>query len=56
MKKTEQTQKPDKPTKEVASASATHQPGWFGSMKDKMEIVGDIISPANDEDEWEVLR
>jgi prevent-host-death family protein len=26
------------------------------SMKDSMEIVGDIISPANDEDEWEVLR
>ncbi|HLB91964.1 MAG TPA: type II toxin-antitoxin system Phd/YefM family antitoxin [Terriglobales bacterium] len=29
---------------------------WFGSMKDSFEILGDIVSPANDEDEWEVLR
>jgi prevent-host-death family protein len=28
---------------------------WIGSMKDS-KIIGDIISPANDEDEWEVLR
>jgi len=25
-------------------------------MKDSFEILGDIVSPANDEDEWEVLR
>jgi len=25
-------------------------------MKGTMEILGDIVSPANDEDEWEVLR
>jgi len=25
-------------------------------MKDRMEILGDIISPAADEAEWEVLR
>jgi predicted short-subunit dehydrogenase-like oxidoreductase (DUF2520 family) len=29
---------------------------WIGSMKDSMRIVGDIVSPASDEDEWEVLR
>jgi prevent-host-death family protein len=29
---------------------------WIGSMKGTMEILGDIVSPANDEDEWEVLR
>ena len=28
----------------------------IGSMKDSCDIIGDIISPANDEDEWEVLR
>jgi prevent-host-death family protein len=28
----------------------------FGSMKDCTNITGDIISPANEEDEWEVLR
>jgi len=29
---------------------------FFGSMKGEIKILGDIISPANDEDEWEVLR
>jgi prevent-host-death family protein len=29
---------------------------WFGSMKDTIEILGDIVSPASDEDEWEALR
>jgi prevent-host-death family protein len=29
---------------------------WFGSMKGTVEILGDIVAPANDEDEWEVLR
>jgi len=28
----------------------------MGSMKDMIEILGDIVSPANDEDDWEVLR
>ncbi len=29
---------------------------WIGSMKGKFEILGDIVSPANDPDEWEALR
>ena len=29
---------------------------WFGSMKDPMRITGDIVAPANDEQDWEVLR
>ena len=29
---------------------------WIGSMKDSIEILGDIISPADDESEWEALR
>ncbi|HXJ45423.1 MAG TPA: type II toxin-antitoxin system prevent-host-death family antitoxin [Candidatus Dormibacteraeota bacterium] len=29
---------------------------WIGSMKDSVDILGDIISPATDEDDWEVLR
>ena len=28
---------------------------WIGSMKDSMEIVGDIVSPANEKAEWEAL-
>ena len=38
------------PSPEVDSAS------WIGSMKDSMKIVGDIVSPANAETDWEVLR
>ena len=29
---------------------------WIGSMKDSIEILGDIVSPANEESDWEVLR
>ena len=29
---------------------------WMGSMKDTIQILGDIVSPANDEDDWEVLK
>ena len=46
-----------KPVAEVIPAS--HRAGprdWIGSMKDTMKILGDIVSPASDEDEWEVLR
>jgi hypothetical protein len=28
----------------------------LGCMKGKMEILGDIVSPATDPEEWEVLR
>jgi len=34
----------------------TKQKSWLGSMKDSIQVTGDIISPAADEDEWEVLR
>jgi prevent-host-death family protein len=29
---------------------------WIGSMKGTFEILGDIVAPANDEEDWEVLR
>jgi len=46
-----------KPIAEVSPPSAQAQGAdWFGSMKGEIQILGDIISPANDEDEWEVLR
>ena len=34
----------------------TNRSAWIGSMSDSIEIVGDIISPANEESEWEALR
>ncbi len=30
--------------------------GWLGSMAGTMEIIGDIVAPAFDEDEWDMLR
>jgi prevent-host-death family protein len=46
-----------KPVAEVIPPNAVvDRASWIGSMKDSIEIVGDIISPANDENEWEVLR
>lgn len=34
----------------------SRQADWIDSMKDEIQILGDIVSPASDEDEWEVLR
>ena len=46
-----------KPVAEVIPpAPLIDRAAWIGSMKDSMEIVGDILSPANDADQWEVLR
>jgi prevent-host-death family protein len=47
-----------KPVAEVVppSSSVQDRSAWIGSMKGRMEILGDIISPASDEDEWEALR
>lgn len=46
-----------KPVAEVfPSTPVMDRAAWIGSMKDSMEILGDIISPASDEDEWEVHR
>jgi prevent-host-death family protein len=40
----------------VPPAPERNPADWFGSMKGTIEILGDIVSPANDENEWEVLR
>jgi len=40
----------------VPPSSVRDRSAWIGSMKDSIEIVGDIISPANEENEWEALR
>ena len=29
---------------------------WMDCMKDTIQILGVIVSPANDEDDWEVLQ
>jgi prevent-host-death family protein len=46
-----------KPVAEVVPPSPDKDRGnWLGCMKGRGEILGDIISPATDPEEWEVLR
>jgi prevent-host-death family protein len=45
-----------KPVAEVVPPTATvDRSKWIGSLKDSM-ILGDVISPATDKDEWEAER
>jgi prevent-host-death family protein len=45
------------PLADVHPASGpAHSPRRFGAMRGTARIVGDIVSPAVDESEWEVLR
>jgi len=45
-----------KPVAEIVPPSAPVPADWIGSMKHTIDIVGDIVSPANEENEWEALR
>ncbi len=40
----------------VPPSSVLDRSAWIGSLKDRIEFIGDVVSPANDEEEWEVLR
>jgi hypothetical protein len=41
---------------EVTPYSVEASTGWIGSMKDEIEICGDILSAANESEEWIVLQ
>jgi prevent-host-death family protein len=46
-----------KPVAEIVPpTSVQDRASWIGSMKNSLQITGDIVSPANDDNEWEVLR
>jgi len=45
-----------KPVADVVPPTPARSSDWIGSMKGKSKILGDIISPASDESDWEVLR
>ena len=46
-----------KPVAEIVPPPFPPRPAnWLGSMAGTIEILGDIISPATDEDEWNALR
>lgn len=45
------------PVAEVVPPSPPpRQSGWLGCMQGRVEIKGDIIAPAVDPDDWEVVR
>jgi prevent-host-death family protein len=44
-----------KPMAEIRPAAVSGR-SVMGIMKSKMKIVGDIVSPASDPEDWEVLR
>jgi prevent-host-death family protein len=46
-----------KPIAEVVPPSVPARPkDWLGSMAGTTKIIGDIISPVSDEEDWDVLR
>jgi prevent-host-death family protein len=46
-----------KPVAQIVPPSpATRDEGWLGCMRDRTRIVGDIVSPASDPSDWDVLR
>jgi prevent-host-death family protein len=45
-----------RPIAEVIPVDPLRNRDWIGSMKGKIKILGDIVSPACDESDWEVLR
>jgi prevent-host-death family protein len=45
-----------KPVAEVIPPTPVPASDWMGSMKDEIKILGDIVAPANEETDWEVLR
>jgi prevent-host-death family protein len=46
-----------KPVAEIVPPSMVmDRDAWIASMKGSFKIVGDIVAPASDADEWEALR
>jgi prevent-host-death family protein len=45
-----------KPVAEIVPPSPVVAVNWIGSMKHSIDIVGDIVGPANEENDWQVLH
>ncbi len=44
------------PVAQVVPPQPEKTGSWLGYMKGTATILGDVISPATEEDEWEALR
>lgn len=40
----------------IPPSSKPRRKSWLGSMTGTLRIEGDIVAPASDEKDWEVLR
>lgn len=40
----------------VPAVPPPHETDWLGAMRGTVRYLGDIVSPASDPEEWEVLR
>ena len=46
-----------KPVAEIVPPSVPERPAkWAGSMAGTGKILGDIVGPSTDDDEWDALR
>lgn len=45
-----------RPVAELTPVTSQRNGDWLGSMEGRGEILGDLVAPAADLDEWEVLR
>ena len=41
---------------DISSSSKPTKRDWMGSMAGTCQILGDIVGPSTDEDEWDALR
>ena len=45
------------PVAQIGPPQPAEQPkSWLGSMTGTMQILGDIVAPASDPEEWEAMR
>jgi prevent-host-death family protein len=44
------------PIAEVIPVQRTEREDWRGCLRESVDIVGDIVTPATEPDEWEALR
>jgi prevent-host-death family protein len=45
-----------KPVAQLTTVQPARPGDWLGAMRDLGEITGDLVAPATDPGEWDVLR
>lgn len=45
-----------KPVAQLTPVKPERAEDWLGALRERGEIRGDLVAPATDPDEWDVLR